>query len=271
MPTFAIANPEPASGKTTTAAALAAYLGVYGARVLLVDGDPAADLTAAVARARTVELQDALRHGHPISHCIAPSQERNVDLMMATDELERAEAHWAKGPQPEAVLRTALGRVRTPYAYTLIDTPAGAELLTVNALVAADAVLVPVPCEHDSVRGLASFMRTIEALRFRYQPSLAVYFLPVMSEETQQCAEAVTKMRAAYGAAVLNTAIPMDDVAGSVIDGHSLPYRAAPGAWAYEKLAAEIGLRVAPALKAPNHVEPRRSYTPVMHAEPIPA
>jgi chromosome partitioning protein len=173
MTVLALTNQKGGVGKTTTAVNLAACLAVSGQRVLLIDLDPQANATSGLGQSRAAvpstyevllgqaEAATALLHARP-----------NLDLLPATVALAGAEVELVAIERREFRLRTALQSLRGNYDYVLIDCPPSLGLLTVNALVAADSVIVPVQCEYFALEGLARLISTIDVVRKGLNPSL---------------------------------------------------------------------------------------------------
>lgn len=243
MSIFAIVNPSPAAGRTTTAVGLAAYLGAFGARVLLVDCDPQADATAAVERVHAADLEEALERGLSLAGCIAPSALSRVDLMRAS---HTGRASVAGGAFPEC-LGTVLEHVAARYSYILVDCPAAADAVTRSALTAAHGVIVPVPCEHDSRRDVRAVMQVVDETP-RRNPRPQLTLVMTMVDDSLPARELMAEMRQTYGGWVCDTAIPRDDLLAGVLEGQSLLERSSPGARAYQELAMEVASRAAGAV-----------------------
>jgi chromosome partitioning protein len=178
MTVFAVANQKGGVGKTTTVLNLGAYLGAIGARVLLIDCDPQSNTTNGLAvRPDGGGLYDVLLNQVPAGNVIVPTPTKGVDVLPATPELVGAEVELLDDEDPNGRLKRVLAGVRDRYGYVLLDCPPSLGLLTLNALVAADAVLVPVQCEYLALEGLARLMHTLERVRVHHNQMLRIFGL----------------------------------------------------------------------------------------------
>lgn len=253
MTIFAVANQKGGVGKTTTVVNLGAYLGALGSRVLMVDCDAQANTTGFLGvQSEEGGLYDVLVNGAPIEDAIVPTSAQGVDLVPATPDLAGADIELLRDERPNVVLREALAPVRDRYPYIFLDCPPSLGVMTVNALVAADAVLVPVQCEYLALEGLARLMTTLERVRAQSNPRLQVFGLVMTMFDgrtvlSQQVAEEV---RRHYPHLTFHTMIPRNvrlseapSFGRSILDYD--PY--SRGAEAYQALAMEVASRV-PAL-----------------------
>ncbi|MCX7819231.1 MAG: AAA family ATPase [Kiritimatiellae bacterium] len=178
MPTevVAIANQKGGVGKTTTAINLAACLVERRRSVLLVDLDPQANATSGLgcSPARGGSIYRALFGERPFAECIRPTDYRNFDIVPSELDLAGAEVELLRLPEPALALRRAMAPylAATPHEFVLIDCPPSLGILTVNALCAADRVLVPLQCEYFALEGLSVITRVIEDLRRGANPRL---------------------------------------------------------------------------------------------------
>lgn len=246
MTVLAVVNQKGGVGKTTTVVNLGAYLGVLDRRILVVDSDAQANATNALGRQRvTVGLYDVLVDDIPAIHAIARTENAGVDILPATPELAGAEIELLDATEPARQLRERLEDARADYDYVLIDCPPSLGLLTVNALVAADAVLIPVQCEYLALEGLARLMDTLDRIRRQSNPALKIYglLMTMYDSRTSLSHQVVEEVRRHYPTLTFDVVIPRN-VRLSEAPSFGLTIRQydplSRGAAAYEALAREI-------------------------------
>jgi chromosome partitioning protein len=174
---IAVANQKGGVGKTTTAINLAASVANAGKRVLLLDFDPQGNASSGVGYPRDrVELSiyDALIGDVDMRDVIRPTEVKGLFLAPATTDLAGAEIELVARDGRERRLATLVGAIRDQFDYVLIDCPPSLGILTINALTAADGVLVPMQCEYYALEGLSALLRTIERVRQALNPGLGV-------------------------------------------------------------------------------------------------
>ncbi len=254
---LAIANQKGGVGKTTTAINLATTLAAAGEKVLLIDLDPQGNASTGLGIARGAREfgSYALLLDPDCPPDIAqPTLVPNLTIITAEPDLAGAEIELVAEPQREFRLRTALsgGNIQAHhYNFILIDCPPSLGLLTVNGLVAADLILVPLQCEFFALEGLTQLTRTIELVQRNLNPDLRMLGIVLtMYDRRNNLSDLVAAdARGFFGKAVFETVIPRN-IRVSEAPSHGKPvilydYRS-PGAQAYVRLAQEVLARVRP-------------------------
>ncbi len=212
---LAIANQKGGVGKTTTAINLGTALAAVGERVLLIDIDPQGNASTglgipAAMRQRTV--YDVLMEDYPIAPAMIPTLLPGLSLIASDPDLAGVELELAQRPGRAYRLRDALEAVRSAgtYDYALIDCPPSLNLLTLNAMAAADAVFVPLQCEFFALEGLTQLFRTIERVRETYNPTLDIQGVVLTMFDRRNGLSALVErdVRAHLGDKVYQTVIP---------------------------------------------------------------
>lgn len=251
---IALCNQKGGVGKTTTTINLGAALAEYGRRVLLVDFDPQGALGAGVGvHPHTLEhtIYDVIMTGEATAaDVIKPTGVPGMDILPANIDLSGAELLLVSEVGREQALNRALRAVRDSYDLVLIDCQPSLGLLTLNALTAAQWVMVPVECEYFSLRGVALLQDTIRKVQERINPDLQLLgVLPTMVDRTVHSREVLERVLQAFGDLVFHTVItrtvkfPETSVAGVPITSYAPTSGAAE---AYRQLAREVLDRVEP-------------------------
>jgi len=209
---ISITNQKGGVGKTTTSINLAASLVKTRKRVLLIDIDPQGNATMGSGIAKDAEhetIYQVLLGLDPIEKVIKPT-EAGYDLVPANSDLAGAEVEMISLDRRERRLRTALGSVAGKYDYILIDCPPSLSLLTVNALVASNAVLIPMQCEYYALEGLSSLVATVQRIREALNPQLEIGgLLRTMFDPRSTLANEVSaQLTKHFGDKLFNTIIP---------------------------------------------------------------
>jgi chromosome partitioning protein len=259
---IACANQKGGVGKTTTVVNLAAYLALEDRRVLVIDLDPQGNATSGFGFDRSSahrSIYPALTEGIDVLDLVRPTTIDKLYLIPSDRDLAGAEVELVALPERERRLGRALEAVTGAFDYVFLDCPPAVGLLTVNALAAADAVLVPIQCEYYALEGLSQLLATIDLVRDHLNPELrlAGVLMTMYDARTTLSSDVVREVRTHLGDAVFTTVIPRS-VRLAEAPSHGRPVvRYSPdsrGAQAYHLLALEVAARsrisgqVAPAL-----------------------
>jgi chromosome partitioning protein len=245
---YALANQKGGVGKTTTAVNLATYLGLAGRRVLLADMDPQANATSSLGhdkRSGGPSVYDALVGTREVAEVITHTEHLGVDLLPSAIQLAGAEIELVGVIAREARLQRVLKSVRDQYDYLLVDCPPSLGLLTVNALMAAEGVLIPVQCEYLALEGLGQLVSTIDLIRDNLNPRLRVagVVMTMFDSRTNLSQGVVEEVRQHFPTLTFETIIPRNVRLGEA-PSFGRPISAydpgSRGALAYKALADEL-------------------------------
>jgi len=245
---IAIANQKGGVGKTTTAINLAASLALSEKSTLLIDCDPQGNTTAGIGFPKDPArrtLYQAMILGEPLDRIILKTQVEGLDLIPADKNLVGAAVELVAAENREYQLKKVIQQIKDQYTYILMDCPPALDLLTLNALTAADSVLVPIQCEYLALEGVSELLDTLMRIRRTLNPDLAIegIVLTMYDERTTLSRQVASDLRSFFGAQVFQSVIPRN-VRLAEAPSHGKPIHFydihSKGAEAYINLAKEV-------------------------------
>lgn len=243
---IAVSNQKGGVGKTTTSVNLAACVAEKGKRVLLVDIDPQGNASSGLGvTERSPSIYDVLLGEESAENALRKTEFDNLSVLPSDMALAGAEIELVAIPERETLLRKALETVRSQFDYIFIDCPPSLSLLTLNAMTAADSVLIPIQCEYYALEGVGQLMNTLQLVKKRLNPALEIegVVLTMLDGRTNLGLQVVQEVKKYFKSRVYGSIIPRN-VRLSEAPSHGEPINVydarSTGAEAYRALAAEF-------------------------------
>lgn len=248
---FAVINQKGGVGKSTTVINLSACLGENKKKVLVVDFDPQGNSTSGYGIEKEElehDIYDVILHDYPIEDTIMETCEENVFIVPATIQLATAEIELVTAMARESVLKDAINKIKDEFDYVFIDCPPSLGLLTINALIAANSLLIPIQCEYYALEGVAKLLESMQMVKRRMNPELEIFgvLMTMFDSRTTLSKQVVDEVQSYFGKKMFKTIIPRN-VKLSEAPSHGMPViqyaRVSKGSLAYMKLAKEVVAR----------------------------
>lgn len=248
---IAVINQKGGVGKSTTVINLSACLGESKKKVLVVDFDPQGNSTSGYGIEKEElehDVYDVILHDYPIEDAIMETCQENVFIVPATIQLATAEIELVTAMARESVLKDAIEKVKDEFDYVFIDCPPSLGLLTINALIAANSLIIPIQCEYYALEGVAKLLESMQMVKRRMNPELEIFgvLMTMFDSRTTLSKQVVDEVQEYFGKKMFKTIIPRN-VKVSEAPSHGLPVvkyaRVSKGSLAYMKLAKEVVAR----------------------------
>ena len=245
---IAIINQKGGVGKSTTAVNLAAALGETRKKILVIDFDPQGNTSSGLGIEKDElehDIYSVLSGDVDVEEAILPTAAKGVFIIPSTVQLAGAEIELVNIEEREFILKSHLDEVKDEFDFVFIDCPPSLGLLTINALVAADSILIPIQCEYYALEGVTKLMESIRMVNAHLNPDLEVFgvLMTMFDSRTTLSKQVVEEVRNYFGKLVFKTVIPRN-VKLSEAPSHGMPItqyaRISKGAAAYTKLAKEV-------------------------------